>query len=163
MTIKSIYKYFSDRNGYSLHELNIVIMILGIIGVVAIAIIGGQTRHFIQIFNRSSSISEGRKAINFLRTDIHNLQTDDITIMLPSQLEFTSINGNTIEYLYQNNRLFRNSNVLAVDLYSAQFSYLDIDQKITTNPTNICYIKIHLSFLKGNETVELEELIHARN
>jgi type II secretory pathway pseudopilin PulG len=161
--MNSIYKFIKNRNGYSLFELNIAMVIFGIIGLVAIGIIGGQTRNFVRMFNRSFMISQGRNAINILRTDSHNLPPDSISVMQSNQLKFININGQTIEYLYQSSKLSRNKDVLASDLSSGQFFYLDINKNVTASSANLCYIKINLTFSKGSENVVLEELIHARN
>lgn len=153
----------TNQSGFSLPELITVIVVLGIISLITAGLIGSQTEAYMNIFNRSILNSEGRKTLDRLRIDLHELSPDSISIMQANQLSFTEMGGNTLEYQYVSNEIRRNAVTLVNNVQSAPFSYLDSAMVVTANPANLAFVRVNLNLSINGKTVQLEELIYARN
>lgn len=155
--------YLKRQHGFTLIEIIVTAAILGIIGAVAVGIIGNQSRAFVTVFNRSVLTSDVQKAINIVRNDIRNLSRDGVTVMEPGNLSFTDDEGNEVEYLYEAYTLKRNDNVIATNLQAPPFTYLDEAKAVTVLPESLSFVKVTLIAARENDTVKIEEEIYVRN
>ena len=156
-------KIFKDESGFTLLELVTVLIVFGIISVVIVNLMSRQAETFTKVFNNSDLVSNGRKAIDQLRRDLHGVSAGNITTMTSSNLIFTDINGASINYSYSSSNLSRNDVTLAEHVTNNPFSYLDASQNVIYSNADLIFIKINLQLGKLTESVQLEELIYLRN
>jgi prepilin-type N-terminal cleavage/methylation domain-containing protein len=161
--MKRIIKYLYKENGFTLLELIMVIVIMGIMALVMTGIIGTQAQSFVSTFNSSSILHEGRRTIDMLRSDLHGLSADNINTMDADHLIFTDSDGNTLDYELSDSTLSRNGTITARFLKQNPFSYLDIDQSETAVTADVVFIKITLDFERYNEYHKHEEIVYLRN
>lgn len=156
-------KSAKNQKGFTIFELVVVIVILGVIAVFAVSIMHTQAATFSNVFINSDLLSNGRKALEVLRKDLHGLSPDSISTMTASDLIFTLPDGNTITYSMISNALTRNSNILAENISANPFSFLNAAQGVAASKTDLVFIRVNLQFQNYNETLALQELIFLRN
>ena len=64
-----ITKIFKVERGYTLFEVIIVIIILGIVSVLAINLMSRQTEVFTRVFNNAKLLSDAKRALEYIRRD----------------------------------------------------------------------------------------------
>ena len=78
---------------------------------------------------------------------------NDITVATNTKITFYDTANNMITYQLNGSTLERNLQPLADDLPDLSFTYTDANGTSTTEPTNICYIKINLGPQKPKTAV----------
>jgi len=76
---------------------------------------------------------------------------------------FTDNNDDVITYLYSSGTLLRNGQVLVSSLQSEPFTYLNIEQTITADSDSVKFIGISINVYNNGSTINMEEIIYARN
>jgi prepilin-type N-terminal cleavage/methylation domain-containing protein len=153
----------NKENGFTLLEFIVVIIILGILSVGIVSLMNRQAETFSRVFTNSDLLSNGRKAIDLLRRDLHSVSPDSISTMTSSSLSFKNSDGNTISYTLSSSTLSRNGVTQAEYIQNNPFSYLDASQNTAATIADLVFIKVDLQMGKSTETVQLEELIFLRN
>ncbi|GAB4371681.1 MAG: hypothetical protein Kow0042_14590 [Calditrichia bacterium] len=161
--MKQSSRIVKKEKGHSLLEVIVVLGITGIIALITAGLLGTQTEIFSMVFSRSMLNSEGRLALNRLRIDLHNMSPDSVSVMQSDQLVFTDTEGNSIAYQYVNNEIQRNSVSILRHVQSPPFVYLDTALVVTADPADLAFVRINLDLSLNGKTVQLEELIYARN
>ncbi len=151
------------ENGFTLLEMIVSIIILGILGVIAVSIIANQTESFNQVVNQTVGLTDSRKVVRMLRSDIQNLTVANIITKNGDQFEFTDNDGTNISYQKTGSEFTRNENLILTGLDQSPFTYLNIDQQTTSTTDSIKFIGVSLSIVINNESVVMEEIIYARN
>lgn len=144
-------------------EVVLVVVIMTILSVVVVDIIYLQAVNFNQVFNRSILLMEWRKTIAQMRSDVQEIDTDNINTMNNNRLTFNDFGGQTIDYEYASNILNRNGVKVAEWVQSAPFQYLDDDQNVTTDSDSLNFIRVTLDFDRNGKTIQLSELLYIRN
>jgi len=161
MTINN--KRVSIEKGYTLFEVIIVVIILGVVSVLAINLMSRQTEVFTRIFNNSNLLSNARRAIEYIRRDLHGTSADSISTMTASNLTFQKSDGDAVNYVMNAATLQRNGLTLADNLVSNPFSYLDANQNVTASTADLVFVKVTLNLGNVGESVQLEEIVFLRN
>ena len=158
-----ITKIFKVERGYTLFEVIIVIIILGIVSVLAINLMSRQTEVFTRVFNNAKLLSDAKRALEYIRRDLHGTSADSISSMTSSNLAFQKSDGSSINYVMNAATLQRNGLALAENLASNPFSYLDENQNLTASTSNLVFVKVNLHLGNSGESIQLEEIIFLRN
>lgn len=153
----------SKQSGFSLMELVTVITISGVLVTVATGIVKVHTETFVEIFNRSALMSQGRSTLRLLQNDLSQMCPDSISVMQAAELTFTDVEGNSISYRYLGSNLERNHTVLVSHLQAAPFSYFDDQLNSVGSTDSLGLVKTELQLANNQETVTLEDLFYARN
>jgi type II secretory pathway pseudopilin PulG len=156
-------RFFNSQGGYTLIEAVLVILITTILSVVVIDIIYLQVVNFNQVFDRSLLLGEWRKALWQMRSEVQEIDPDNITTMNSNRLTFNDFDGQTIDYEYALNTLNRNGVKVAEWLQSDPFQYLDDNQNVTANSDSLTFIRVTLNFNRNDSPVQLSELLYLRN
>lgn len=154
---------FKKENGFTLMELVVAMIILGIIGTVATIIIFNQTRTFNRVFNQTDAMYDTRKAIGIIRKDIQNLSVENITNMESGNFQYTDNDGNTVKYEVSGNNLLKNDNNILNGLNENPFTFLNAEKNLTASSDSVRFFQVRLSVTRNEESVLVEELIYARN
>ncbi len=151
------------EDGFTLLELTVSSVVMGIIAVIAFSIIYNQTTTFNTVFNHTVAIGDARKAVKVMRVEFRNLAHGSIQNMTRSQFSFLNDKNENISYSFLNNEVKRNGEVLISGLKMAPFGYLNIDLKNTANKDSVKFVKIILNVAAEKQSHILEENIYVRN
>lgn len=159
--------------GFTLIEIVITIVLLGIISTVAAMIIMQGVRMYSEEQGRSDAHYQARLAVERIAREARLVRScADITAPAnPSAaLSFTDINGSAIAFSVAGGNLSRGADLLASGVTSAQpFRFLNrLGNPTVTcvdpNPDlNIWSIEIDLTSTKGTESIEMRTRVHPRN
>ncbi len=162
------------RQGFSLIELVIVIMVIGVItGVVGFTLLGAVDAWVFK-FNRSDLLWDGKLAMNRMVREIRQVKrAASVTTADASQFRFTDVNDVDITYSLSSTTLNRTAdstaNVLAEDVSSLAFTYYDSSGATIATPTvspsdtDIRRVRINMTLTKGGENVYLQSDSTPRN
>ena len=133
-------KYYK---GATLIELIIVMTIMGILSAGAVILL----RLTVESHNLSQSLIDqdwqGQLALTMIKKDLHNIRnTSAITSAQSNSITFKDLLGNTITYQLTGTNLMRNSNILASNIHSLQFTYYRSNGNTTSNTSLIRYIAV---------------------
>lgn len=152
-----------QETGFTLMELTVSSVVMGIIAVVAFTIVYNQTTTFNKMFNHTVAMGDARKAVKLMRTDFRNLSGEKIIKMTNDHFKFLDENNKPIDYQYAGNQIERNKSSILSGVKKAPFSYLNALQKKTTKKDSVKFIQVNLLVVSDKESYELQETIYARN
>jgi len=156
-----------NKKGFTLIELTIVIVILGIVAVIGGAILV----HAFQAGNTSRNLIDAawqsRLALQRMTDEIREAHNIISTADNQHILSFTGIDGTAITYNLSGNHLVRNNINLADGVTALTFTYLDInDQTLAYSPLDtdaVRCINIATTISKNNVTTSFQTLACPRN
>ncbi|MFC1666756.1 prepilin-type N-terminal cleavage/methylation domain-containing protein [Candidatus Omnitrophota bacterium] len=161
-------------NGFTLIELVIVIMIIGIItGVVGFVLLGTVDAWTFK-FNRNDILWDGRLAMNRMLREMREVK-DLTSVTTASSSQFRFINTDDIDITYSLSITDLNrtengvSNTLAEDVSSLAFTYFDSSGSAISTPTvspsetDVRRVMVNLTLTKNGENVYLQSESVPRN
>ncbi|MDR3492169.1 MAG: prepilin-type N-terminal cleavage/methylation domain-containing protein [Gammaproteobacteria bacterium] len=149
--------------GFTLIEMVIVISIIAILSVMsAIPILRGYTA-----YNTSKTTmiadAQARYALERMARELRNLASKTaITTASAATITFVDSSGATVTYSLSGSQLLRNSDVLADNISSITFTYLDSTGSVTAVLANIRFITISLNVSISNATFTTSTAIYTR-
>jgi len=160
--------------GFTLVELVIVIVIIGIITGIIGSILLGAIDAWTFKFNRADLLSNGKLAMNRMVREMRQVKNRaKVTTADPSEFSFENIDSVDITYALSGTDLDRTedetTNTLAEDVSSMSFTYFDaVGAEIETptvapGATDIRRIRINLTLTKNGENLYLQSDISPRN
>lgn len=156
--------------GFTLVEIIITIVIVGIIAGIAAMIIAEGVRAYSDAQVRSDVHYQARLAMERMAREIRMIRScGDINPpgSNPSgTISFTDINGNGVNFSSAaGNNLNRGANLLARGITSGQpFTFLAADgTTLTTACPGIWLVQIDLTSTQGSETLQIRTRVHPRN
>lgn len=162
------------KKGFTLIELVIVIVIIGVIaGVVGYILLAAADAWTFK-FNRADLLADGRLAMNRMVREIREIKrATNVTTATPSHFRFTNVDDVDIAYSRTSTDLNRTAdstaNVLAENVSNLTFTYYDSSGAtiatpvVTPNKTDIHRIRINLTLTKSGENVYLQADSRPRN
>ncbi|MDP8229668.1 MAG: prepilin-type N-terminal cleavage/methylation domain-containing protein [Candidatus Gorgyraea atricola] len=158
------------KKGFTLIELVIVIVILGIIASTATPLLLAISDSVTFLISRAGMDQAADIALSRMAREMRRLKDDSsVNTAASSQFSFDDVNSNTISYSLSSMNLMRNSDILASDVQSLSFTYYgDSGSTISTpvvspNETDIRRIDISLEFQSGDQTLYYESQVRPRN
>lgn len=155
--------FIKKPDGFTLMELVVTMILMGIIGTIVFTIMANQSMTFNRVFNQTDAIFDARKTMGILRTDIRNLDVENISKMESGDLQFNDDSGNLVKYEVSDGSLLRNGTSILDDLNENPFTFLNSDKDATGSTDSVRFFQIKLSVTRNNESVLVEEMIFARN
>lgn len=151
------------QNGFSLIELIITIVIMGIISVVVGKILLQGYKTYITSQNISEVDWQGLLALESITNDIHNIRSaSSITTISASSFAFVDMSGTTVTYTLSGSNLQRNGLTVASGVSALTFSYLDDSGAITATASAVRYITISLTAVQNNMSLTFTTLVGTR-
>ena len=145
-----------NQKGFTLLEVIITMIVIGILSTVAIGIISICAESVSRVSNSSRGQGDLRKVMSIIRSDFQKINPSKIFSdrMDDYRIFFEDIDGNEIRYRVKNSMLQRRVNnnswlTLLTDVQQKPFTYLDQNLNSTTNPLNVKFINV---FLEVNYT-----------
>lgn len=158
------------RNGFTLIEIVVVIVLTGIIAGMVAALIMQAAGTYSDEQLRSGVQYQTRLAVERISREARQIRAcADITAPAnPSAaLQFTDIAGGAVNFTVAGGNLTRGADVLATGVTSAQpFRFLDRSGNPTTScvePNDIWYVEIDASSALGAETARVRTRVHPRS
>src|SRR3990167_1516897 len=125
------------QNGFTLIELVFSILLMGIISVVVGSILLNGYKTLLTSENISQADWQGFIALERIVNDIHTIRSAaDISTISASNLVFTDVNGNSIQFQLSGSTLLRNSQTLASGIQGLTFGYLDANGSTTATASS---------------------------
>ena len=153
-----------DQSGFTLLELIVSIILLGILLSFSVGIIALNGEAVKRIYIQSSGSAEVRNTFRQMRADLQRLSADSILHALPNRLTYYDINGIYINYHMIGNNLLRNDRIILYNLNQAPFSYRDKNFQQISSPVNaIKYVEVQLFFSKNEQTFRFTDIFYVRN
>jgi prepilin-type N-terminal cleavage/methylation domain-containing protein len=149
--------------GFTLLELIITIVMLAVISV-AVGRIVLEGLSMMQTSDKISSTGwQGLIALERFTNDVHRIRSKaDITTVTASQFTFTDVNGTSVAYSLSSGKLMRAGQILADDIQSITFSYLDGSGASTSTAANVRYVKLALTLAHDGLTLSMATLTGVR-
>lgn len=159
-----------SREGFTLIEYIIVILVVGVIAAVLGALIIQGVRAFDSIAAREALMTEAEAAAEKMSREIRNAGSPaDIVEATSNTFDFMDIYGNGIKYSPEGKMLERNGRILAPHLKSLEFSYFDRGGSEIATPvseerfTDIRLVGIKLTLSDRGQETSIETKIRPRN
>ena len=166
-----------SRKGFSLIELIMVIVVVGIISVAVAPIFFGGFQAFFTAKNFSGMNAQAELAMDRLAREIRGVDPsqdlDSATLPTASQLKFRLYNGTAqaawVTYTLSGTNLMRNTDTLATGISSLAFSYYKPDGTALTPPLTLAqaqgiwFVRITVRAVGGSLSESLRTTIFLRS
>ena len=160
-----------DSKGFTLMEVIITIVIVGIISGIAAMIILQGMQTYTKEQNLSDAHYQGRQAMERMAREIRLIRsTADITASTATTLRFTDVNGSALGFQWTNPTLNRwngvSDDVLASGVAAFSFTYYKNDGTVAVLPADLgllWFIDIAMTSQQGSETLPMQTRVHPRN
>ena len=130
------------QSGFTLVEMVLSITLLGIVGVLVGSLFVESIKTFSLISDRRGSLEDARIVSEKMKREIELIRdTTDIATFTNSKLKFSLPSEGNITYTLIGTNLKRNSDVLADNVASLGFNYLDLNGDETSTADNIRRIR----------------------
>lgn len=152
-----------EQRGFSLIELVLVMVIIGLISVVVGRILLQSGRSFVISHNASQVDWQGYAALSRLTDDVHTIRSkNDISTISTTNFSFTNASGSTVQYVLSGNTLLRNSQVIASGVSALTFSYLSSTGVATATASSVRYVGISMTLASGSVSTTFSTLVGTR-
>lgn len=159
MTIKQF-----KHDGFTLIELVIVIVIMGVIAVASSQLLATGLTAYLTNKNIINATAQARLALERMTRDIRAVRTSaDISAASATQFTFVDTNGSSVAYSLSGTNLMRNSQILAHGISGLTFTYYDENGNSGAAIANIKYITILLNVTEGNTNFSVDTSVYPRN
>lgn len=155
------------QTGFTLIELVITIVLVGIIASIGSLLIMQGTKEYIAQDVRAGLATQGRLGIERMAREVRTIRSRtlaDIPVWGAGTLQFTDLTGTSVTYTVGAGTLTRNGTALASDVSALAMSYFQSDGvTAATAATNIWIIQITLTVTRSGESQTLRLRVHPRS
>jgi prepilin-type N-terminal cleavage/methylation domain-containing protein len=163
LEIINVYRRRLKQAGFTLIELVMVMVIMGIISVVVGKILFQTYQAFATSQNITNADWQGFVALERMSDEIKAIRSSsDISTIAASNLVFTDINGNSVQFQLSGTNLLRNSQTLASGIQSLTFGYQSSSGSTTATASLVRYITISLTVTQGTITTTFSTMVGTR-
>ncbi|MCR4303776.1 MAG: prepilin-type N-terminal cleavage/methylation domain-containing protein [Gallionella sp.] len=153
--------------GFSLVELVLVVVLTGILAAVASQMLGKSLQSFVFGKEAVKGDAQARVALERLTRDLRMVSSPANLVIAPATaITFSDTEGNNVSYSLAAGKLMRNTQVLADDVSSLQFIYLDNNTVVTSSAAAVYYITATVAVKRGilaTDITTLRATVHPRN
>ncbi|SRR5579883_330618 len=147
--------------GFTLIELVMVIILIGIISVIAGRMLSSGFGAYLAEKNVIDADWQGRLALERMVRDMRAIYS--ITSAASSSITFTDTTNTAITYQLSGTSLLRNGTNLADGIQSMTLSYFDKNGSSTATASLIRYISISVNVTQNNANFSLTTAVYPRN
>lgn len=153
--------------GFSLIELVLTIMLLGIIAAVVSQYALQGVRSYSVEQDRGDVHSQGRLAVERVAREVRAIRSAtaaDLPIMAATDLRFYDTLGQDVRFTWAAGTLTRNGQTLATNVTSFAFAYLQADgSTVAALPAQLWFVRISMTVARGETALPLRAQVHPRN
>ena len=149
------------EKGFTLIEIVMVIVILGIIATIAAPLILNSARLANLQHDFANTTTQGQNAATQITHDIRNIKS--ISTMDADELSFIDNNDETVTYSMNDGNLEQGSNILAQNVSGLAFTYLNSSLSTTTDTSSVKYISFSFTITNNSESQTFANSIYLRN
>ena len=162
------------KNGFTLVELVIVIVIIGISASILGFMLLGTVKAWTFKFNRNDILWDGRLALDRMTRETRTIKNStSVTTASAAQFRFTDAGNKDITYSLSSTNLNRTedgtANLLAENVSSLNFTYYNSSDTAIPSPavspaaTDIRRVRINLTLTKNGQNVYLQSDASTKN
>ena len=162
------------EQGFTLIEIIIVIIVVGIVSVIISSMLLGVVKAWTFKFNRNDILWDGRLALGRMTREIRTVKdSTSVTTATSSQFRFTDTGNKDITYNLSSTNLNRTengtANLLAENVSGLTFTYYNSSDVVIPSPevspsaTDIRRVRISLTLTKNGQNVYLQSDASAKN
>ncbi|HCU05670.1 MAG TPA: hypothetical protein DIC51_05215 [Coxiellaceae bacterium] len=158
---KNSNQMMNQNKGFTLIEIIMVIVILGIVSSIAAPMIYEASQSASQQYKMTDVLDDARIALERMTREIRMVRSAtaaDLSIGA-STLTFTDVTASVITYTLSGSNLTRNGQILATHVTSLIFSYQDANGNTTAVVTQVRYITITMVISESGYTTNLKEVV----
>jgi len=157
-----------NKRGFTLIELIMVIVLVGIIAGVIAPFMGNAFTYWALVRNEREAIATARMALARMTREIRHIEeVTSIDTFTATQFEFDRVKPDQtmddVDFELSGDTILRNSQELADNVSSLAFAYLDADGNTTATQADIRMVQITLTVTVGEVSVTLQSLARFRN
>jgi prepilin-type N-terminal cleavage/methylation domain-containing protein len=159
----------SQNKGFTLVEIVITIVLVGILAGIAASILGRGIQSYSIEQVRVDVYYQARLAMERMAREIRLIRranAADITAMTNTNLRFTDVNGAGVGFTWTSPTLSRwngvGTNVLAQNITAFNFNYYQQNGAAATAAT-LWIVEITMTSQQGTETLQMRTRVHPRN
>ena len=156
----------ADRRGFTLIEVILVVILLGIVGAVFGPGLTTAMRAALVVDNRKEALQSVRLGLDRMAREIRQVRSataTDIQTWAAADFRFNDAYANNIEFTLSGSNLMRNADVLAGNVTALAFSYLKKDRTGAAAVTEVWTVVASVTAQVGNETVPLRVEVQPLN
>lgn len=161
-------------SGFTLIEMVVTMVILGIIASIGVSMMGGSYRAYVDSRNLTETDWQGRLAVERMTRELRAVGSPATLVIAPAfEITFTDTGGTVIRYCLATingcpgataGDLMRNNQPLASGVSGLQFTYLQNDGiTLAIDPANVSYITVRFTVTQGSATPTYQATVHPRS
>ncbi|MFN3234303.1 MAG: type II secretion system protein [Gammaproteobacteria bacterium] len=158
------------QSAFTLIEVVVVILILGIVAAIAAPIISKMSQSTYTQQKLMGNIQQGRNALLRITEDLRNMVAIGSSVSISSghssEITFQDAEGDTITYDVSSSNLERNNELLAQGVSSGDldFYYYNGSGSLTNTKSDIRYVKVSFTMSDSSGTsIPFSSLVYLRN
>jgi len=164
MEVQKHSRIISNQIGFTMVELVIVIVLVGVIAMTASLLIGQAAQTYQKEGNYSAMTSQDLLALEEMEREIRIIRSpSDITTCTSTNLTFTDVNGNLIVYSYSGTTLSAGGNPLASNLSGFSFAYFNNSGGVAASCALTWTVTINLTATQGSDSLPMRISLFPRN
>lgn len=159
----------SKSNGFTLVEIVITIVLIGILSGVAAMIIMQGVRAYSDEQSRSDVHYQARLAVERMAREIRQIRSrTDISTWTDTNMRFTDASGNVVGFEHVGSNINRwdgaTDTVLASGITPFDYNYFQQDGTTPAGAVaNIWFVEITFTSQQGSESAQMRTKVHPRN
>ena len=154
----------AKQRGFSLIEVILVIVILGIIVGVGAQFMGTSFQLYFSSRDNLNVDAQARAALERMTRELRAIRPATSLTMTPAtQITFTDEAGTVVQYILSGGNLLRNTQVLAGGVTGLGFEYLNSTGAVTATPAQVFYISVQFTVTQGGKSSIYRATISPRN
>lgn len=152
------------QRGFSLIEMVLVIVIVGIIASVGAQLMGTGFQLYFTGRDTLSVDAQARLALERMTRELRTVRPATGLTMTPAtQITFTDETGTAVQYILGGGNLMRNTQVLAGGVTGLGFVYLDRAGAVTATAAQVFYISVQFTVTQGEVISTYRATVSPRN
>jgi len=162
---KSSYVVKRRYAGFSLVEMVVVIVLVGIIAAIGSQMLGMTLQSFVLGKDVLKGDWQARVALERLTRDLRMVRASaNLTIAPATAITFSDTDGSNVNYSLSGSQLMRNTQVLADDVSNLQFAYLQSDgNTAAASAATVYYITVLFDVTRSTATTNMRATVHPRD
>lgn len=165
----------TKSSGFTLVEIVITIVLIGILSAIAAVIILQGVRAYSDERSRSDVHYQARLAIERMAREIRLMRWNTataqaaVTLMNPTDLRYTDIQGRQMGFRLSGNIVERTEDnaatwqTLATGAQALNFSYFQQDGVTPAAAATLWFVELSMTDLQGTESLQMRTRVHPRN